>query len=107
MKISAKYIVSVEGILQDSILKEDATKEAIENELVHGIQELIQNELPDSFEAEVEQSKSESFAKWLPVGTTPTKEWSCTNCKGLVELPVYANENYYAYCPCCGATIRR
>ena len=107
MEISAKYVVSIRGILQDVILKKDATKEAIENELVHGIQELIQNELPDSFDAEVELSKSESFAKWTPVGDTPTREWNCTNCKGLVELSVYANENYYAYCPCCGATIRR
>lgn len=42
---------------------------------------------------------------WVPLGKKPTKEWVCTNCKGIVKLPVYADDCYYNYCPNCGAIM--
>ena len=42
--------------------------------------------------------------KWVPATTKPTKEWVCTNCNGLIRLPVYA-DCYYEYCPTCGAIM--
>ena len=34
------------------------------------------------------------------------KEFKCTNCGGLVLLPVFAKRCYYDYCPNCGAYMK-
>ena len=33
------------------------------------------------------------------------KEFKCTACGGLVELPVFAKKCYYDFCPKCGARM--
>lgn len=33
------------------------------------------------------------------------KEFKCTTCGGLVELPVFAKKCYYDFCPNCGARM--
>lgn len=33
------------------------------------------------------------------------KEFKCTACGGLIELPVFAKRCYYDYCPNCGARM--
>lgn len=33
------------------------------------------------------------------------KEFKCTACGGLVELPVFAKKCYYDFCPNCGARM--
>lgn len=37
---------------------------------------------------------------------SPEKLFTCSKCKGLIELPHYAFECYYKYCPNCGAKIK-
>lgn len=36
-----------------------------------------------------------------------SKEFKCTACQGLVEIPVFAKECYYDFCPNCGARMKR
>ena len=45
--------------------------------------------------------------KWRFSGNySPTKNWICSECNGMVTMPVYCWESYYNYCPNCGAKMR-
>lgn len=41
---------------------------------------------------------------WLS-GSEPTKEFVCSECKGLVQTACYTFRCYYRYCPNCGAKM--
>lgn len=44
--------------------------------------------------------------KWRFSGNySPTKNWICSECNGLVTMPVYCWKSYYNYCPNCGAKM--
>ena len=44
--------------------------------------------------------------KWRFSGNySPTKSWICSECNGLVTMPVYCWKSYYNYCPNCGAKM--
>ena len=42
---------------------------------------------------------------WKAHGSLPTNQWSCSECRGLVEVSHYCNECYYDFCPNCGARM--
>lgn len=43
--------------------------------------------------------------RWKSGIKTITKEFCCSECSGLVILPVHAATCYYNYCPNCGAKM--
>ena len=57
----------------------------------------IVNDIPT---ADVQSVK---HGEWIANVTQPTKHWSCSECRGLVEVSHYCNECYYDFCPNCGA----
>ena len=38
---------------------------------------------------------------------TPCKIFTCSECKGTVVLPVFAERCYYDFCPNCGTKMKR
>lgn len=45
-------------------------------------------------------------AKWVTHNPkNPSKTFHCSNCLGVVEIPHYAYDCYYKYCPNCGARM--
>ena len=49
---------------------------------------------------------SEKHGEWTPDKVNkPTKFFSCSECKRLIQLGNYAYKCYYNYCPTCGAKM--
>lgn len=47
-----------------------------------------------------------NHGKWRFSGNySPTKNWICSECNGMVIMPEYCWESYYNYCPNCGAKM--
>ena len=45
--------------------------------------------------------------EWIPSHPViSAKQWKCTACQEIVDLPVFVNECYYNYCPNCGSKNR-
>lgn len=59
----------------------------------------------DTVEA-VADVQTVKHGKWRFLGNySPTKNWICSECNGMVTMPVYCWENYCNYCPNCGAKM--
>ena len=59
----------------------------------------------DTVEAVVDV-QTVKHGKWRFSGNYyPTKTWICSECNGMVTMPVYYWESYYNYCPNCGAKM--
>lgn len=52
--------------------------------------------------------KTVRHGTWNPdVTGTPTKNWCCSECRGLVTVANFCNDCYYNYCPNCGAKMHK
>lgn len=59
----------------------------------------------DTVEA-VADVQAVKHGKWRFSGNySPTKNWICSECNGMVIMPEYCWESYYNYCPNCGAKM--
>lgn len=54
--------------------------------------------------ADVQETK---HGKWFKPSNDPvdSKQWICSECKGLIETACYCGHCYYNYCPNCGARM--
>ena len=61
----------------------------------------IINEQPTADVQEVKRGK------WFKPSNDPidSKQWICSECKGLTETAYYCEHCYYNYCPNCGARM--
>lgn len=56
--------------------------------------------------AETVETEPIKHGHWLSPGADePTKEFVCSECKGLVLLGYYTRKCYYSYCPNCGTKM--
>lgn len=80
----------------DSIFDWDMTIE----ELYYNLCKLIDDELT----ADVQEVK---HGEWLKPSndSVDSKQWICSECKGLTETAYYCGHCYYSYCPNCGARM--
>lgn len=80
----------------DSIFDRDKTTE----ELYYNLCELVDDE-PTTDVQEVKHGE------WFKPSNDPvdSKQWICSECKGLTETAYYCGHCYYNYCPNCGARL--
>ena len=94
--------ISREAVLKAFKLKVKNPKKDYQRGMQDAIDCLIPEVIADIPSADVQPVK---HGRWIAHGSLPTKQWSCSECKGLVEVSHYCNKCYYDFCPNCGAKM--
>ncbi len=75
------------------------------NEAIKSVPCYFKGELDTTLEvADVQEVK---HGEWLKPSndSVDSKQWICSECKGLTETAYYCGHCYYNYCPNCGARM--
>lgn len=94
--------ISREAVLKAFKLKVKNPKKDYQRGMQDAIDCLIPEVIADIPSADVQPVK---HGHWKAYGSLPTNQWSCSECRGLVEVSHYCNECYYDFCPNCGAKM--
>lgn len=103
VEVSAELLTDDKELVRQ-IENENGTKvtyDSLEDSMRDTIVECLED-LSSSMDIAVQPVK---HGRWIAHGSLPTKQWSCSECKGLVEVSHYCNKCYYDFCPNCGAKM--